>query len=42
LEIVTKARKKAEMKYLNEVTMRELEETTTEANKLKIAYPTTS
>ncbi len=39
LEIIRKAGKKAEVRYLNEVTMRELEEATTEANKLKIIYP---
>jgi orc1/cdc6 family replication initiation protein len=39
LEIVRKAGKKAEVRYLNEVTMRELEETITETNKLKMVYP---
>jgi Cdc6-like AAA superfamily ATPase len=39
LEIVRKAGKKAETRYLNEVTMRELEETITETNKLKMVYP---
>lgn len=39
LEIVRKAGKKAEIRYLNEVTMRELEETINELNKLKRIYP---
>lgn len=39
LEIVRKAGKKAEVRYLNEVTMRELEETINETNKLKMVYP---
>jgi orc1/cdc6 family replication initiation protein len=39
LEIVRKAGKKAEVRYLNEVTMRELEETVKEMNKLKRVYP---
>jgi len=39
LEIVRKAGKKAEVRYLNEVTMRELEETINEMNKLKKIYP---
>jgi Cdc6-like AAA superfamily ATPase len=39
LEIVRKAGKKAEVRYLNEVTMRELEEAMTEANKLMTVYP---
>jgi cell division control protein 6 len=39
LEIVRKAGKKAEARYLNEVTMRELEETINETNKLKMIYP---
>jgi cell division control protein 6 len=39
LEIVRKAGKKAEVRYLNEVTMRELEETINEMNKLKRIYP---
>jgi cell division control protein 6 len=39
LEIVRKAGKKAEIRYLNEVTMRELEETINETNKLKMIYP---
>jgi hypothetical protein len=39
LEIVTKARKKAEMRYLNEVTMRELEEAITEANSTIQGFP---
>jgi cell division control protein 6 len=39
LEIVRKAGKKAEVRYLNEVTMRELEETINETNKLKMIYP---
>lgn len=39
LEIVRKAGKKAEIRYLNDVTMRELEEAITEANKLKMSYP---
>ena len=38
MEIVRKAGKKAETRYLNEVTMRELE-TITETNKLKMVYP---
>lgn len=39
LEIVRKAGKKAEVRYLNEVTIRELEETVNEMNKLKKIYP---
>ena len=39
LEIIRKAGKKAEIKYLNEVTMRELEETINEMNKLRKLYP---
>jgi cell division control protein 6 len=39
LEIVRKAGKKAEVRYLNEVTMRELEETINEMDKLKKIYP---
>jgi len=39
LEIVRKAGKKAEVRYLNEVTMRELEETINEMSKLKKIYP---
>jgi orc1/cdc6 family replication initiation protein len=39
LEIVRKAGKKAEVRYLNEVTMRELEEMVKEMNKLKRVYP---
>ena len=39
LEIIRKAGKKAEIRYLNEVTMRELEETINEVNKLKRVYP---
>lgn len=39
LEIVRKAGKKAEVRYLNNVAMRELEEAITEVNKLKIVYP---
>jgi orc1/cdc6 family replication initiation protein len=39
LEIVRKAGKKAEIRYLNEVTMREIEETISEMNKLGKVYP---
>ena len=39
LEIVRKAGKKAEIRYLNDVTIRELKEATTEANKFKTIYP---
>jgi len=39
LEIVRKAGKKAEIRYLDEVTMRELEEAINEINKLKRIYP---
>jgi cell division control protein 6 len=39
LEIVRKTGKKAEVRYLNEVTMQELEETINETNKLKMVYP---
>jgi orc1/cdc6 family replication initiation protein len=39
LEIVRKAGKKAEIRYSNEVTMREIEETINEMNKLKKIYP---
>jgi cell division control protein 6 len=39
LEIVRKAGKKAEVRYLNEVTMRELEETINETNKMKMVFP---
>jgi len=39
LEIVRKAGKKAEIRYLNEVTMREIEETINEMNKLRKVYP---
>jgi cell division control protein 6 len=39
LEIVRKAGKKAEVRYLNKVTMRELEEAITETNKLKRIHP---
>jgi orc1/cdc6 family replication initiation protein len=39
LEIVRKAGKKAEVRYSDEVTLRELEETINETNKLKMIYP---
>lgn len=39
LEIVRKAGKKAEVRYLNEVTMRELQETISETNKMKMVFP---
>jgi Cdc6-like AAA superfamily ATPase len=39
LEIVRKTGKKAEIRYLNEVTMREIDETINEMNKLKKIYP---
>ena len=39
LEIVRKAGKKAEVRYLNEVGIRELEEAVSETNRLKILYP---
>lgn len=39
LEIVRKAGKKAEVRYLNEVTIKELKEAITEANKFKMTYP---
>jgi cell division control protein 6 len=39
LEIVRKAGKKAEVRYLNEVTMREIEEAINETNKFKTIYP---
>jgi cell division control protein 6 len=39
LEIVRKAGRKAEIRYLNEVTMRELEETINEMVKLKRVFP---
>jgi cell division control protein 6 len=39
LEIVRKAGKKAEARYLNEVTTREIEEAINETNRLKMFYP---
>jgi Cdc6-like AAA superfamily ATPase len=39
LEIVRKAGKKAEIRYLNDVTIRELKEAIAEANKFKTLYP---
>jgi cell division control protein 6 len=39
LEIVRKAGKKAEARYLDEVTMREIEETINETNKMKMVFP---
>jgi orc1/cdc6 family replication initiation protein len=39
LEIVRKAGKKAEIRYLNEVTIKELKEAIAEANKFKMVYP---
>jgi len=39
LEIVRKAGKKAEIRYLNEVTIKELKEAIAEANKFKMIYP---
>lgn len=39
LEIVRKAGKKAEIRYLNEVTIEELKESIAEANKFKTIYP---
>ncbi len=39
IEIVRKAAKKAEIRYLNEVTIKELKESIAESNKLRMIYP---